>query len=173
MSIVGLGLQASHSNAQKQLQRTSQNLADSIASIDTFEEQLQSAGGRYTFLQEIKAYIADLCDMLQVSSLCLQALLLTFEDSGSSVACHCCAHFSFSNHCSMLPHCSFATTVDATNITRTPHRSYGLQTRSFACDSRFWRSMIENLSAAGQVPCCGGAARSHDRLAAAQRAGHG
>lgn len=59
-------LQASHSNAQKQLQRTSQNLADSIASLDTFEEQLQAAGARYTFLQEIKAYIADLCDMLQV-----------------------------------------------------------------------------------------------------------
>lgn len=61
-------MQASHSNAQKQLQRTSQNLADSITSIDTFEEQLQSAGTRYTFLQETKAYIADLCDMLQVHS---------------------------------------------------------------------------------------------------------
>ncbi|KAL3131084.1 hypothetical protein ABBQ38_000395 [Trebouxia sp. C0009 RCD-2024] len=61
-------LQASHSNAQKQLQRTSQNLADSITSIDTFEEQLQSAGTRYTFLQETKAYIADLCDMLQAKS---------------------------------------------------------------------------------------------------------
>ncbi|KAL3139132.1 hypothetical protein ABBQ32_005919 [Trebouxia sp. C0010 RCD-2024] len=61
-------LQASHSNAQKQLQRTSQNLADSITSIDTFEEQLQSAGARYTFLQETKAYIADLCDMLQAKS---------------------------------------------------------------------------------------------------------
>lgn len=61
-------MQASHINAQKQLQRTSQNLADSITSIDTFEEQLQSAGGRYTFLQETKAYIADLCDMLQVKA---------------------------------------------------------------------------------------------------------
>lgn len=65
-------MQASHSNAQKQLQRTSQNLADSITSIDTFEEQLQSAGGRYTFLQETKAYIADLCDMLQVKAQPLQ-----------------------------------------------------------------------------------------------------
>ena len=59
-------MQASHKNAQKQLQRTSQNLTDSISAIDAFEEQLQSAGARYTFLQQIKAYIADLCDMLQV-----------------------------------------------------------------------------------------------------------
>ncbi|DBA84128.1 TPA: hypothetical protein ACH3X1_006604 [Trebouxia sp. C0004] len=61
-------LQASHKNAQKQLQRTSQNLTDSISAIDAFEEQLQSAGARYTFLQQIKAYIADLCDMLQAKS---------------------------------------------------------------------------------------------------------
>ncbi len=59
-------MQASHKNAQKQLQRTSQNLTDSISAIDAFEEELQSAGARYTFLQQIKAYIADLCDMLQV-----------------------------------------------------------------------------------------------------------
>ena len=59
-------MQASHKNAQKQLQRTSQNLTDSISAIDAFEEQLQSAGARYTFLQQIKAYIADLCDRLQV-----------------------------------------------------------------------------------------------------------
>lgn len=61
-------LQASHKNAQKQLQRTSQNLTDSISAIDALEEQLQSAGTRYTFLQQIKAYIADLCDMLQAKS---------------------------------------------------------------------------------------------------------
>ena len=39
----------------------------SLSAIDAFEEQLQAAGTRYTFLQDIKAYIADLCDMLQVS----------------------------------------------------------------------------------------------------------
>ena len=62
-------VQASHSNAQKQLQRTSQNLADRITPSDTLEEQLQSAGARYLFVQETKAYIADLCDMLQVQTL--------------------------------------------------------------------------------------------------------
>ena len=59
-------VQASHKNAEKQLQRTSQNLIDSIAAVDTLGEQLQAAGERYAFLQQIRAYIADLCDMLQV-----------------------------------------------------------------------------------------------------------
>lgn len=60
-------VQASHKNAEKQLQRTSQNLTDSIAAVDTLGEQLQAAGERYAFLQQTKAYISALCDMLQVS----------------------------------------------------------------------------------------------------------
>ena len=42
-------------------------MTDSIAGVDTLGEQLQAAGERYAFLQQIKAYIADLCDMLQAS----------------------------------------------------------------------------------------------------------
>lgn len=63
-------VQASHNNAEKQLQRTSQNMAASIAAVDTLGEQLQAAGEHYAFLQQTKAYIADLCDMLQVGLYC-------------------------------------------------------------------------------------------------------
>lgn len=94
-------MQASHSNAQKQLQRTSQNLADSITSIDTFEEQLQSAGARYTFLQETKAYIADLCDMLQVQA-CL-AHVTALPKLMLTTRAHLCKdtgrHFSLPSTC--------------------------------------------------------------------------
>ena len=89
-------LQASHKNAEKQLQRTSQNLADSIAAVDTLGEQLQAAGERYAFLQHTKAYISDLCDMLQVSAVHVLKLIHGCEVSMASLmlqaSCSCCHH---------------------------------------------------------------------------------
>ena len=41
-------------------------LQSSIAAVAALEKDLEAAGEKFTFLQEMKAYIADLCDMLQV-----------------------------------------------------------------------------------------------------------
>ena len=61
-----MSLQASHKHVRKELDRTSQQLADSIASVGGLDEDLAAAKAKYTYMQEIRGYIADLCDMLQV-----------------------------------------------------------------------------------------------------------
>eukprot|EP00884_Botryococcus_braunii_P016142 jgi/Botrbrau1/3210/Bobra.37_2s0040.1 len=61
-------LKASHAQAQKQLGKVTANLRESMKTVATLEGELGKAGDKYTFLQELKAYIADLCDMLQVKS---------------------------------------------------------------------------------------------------------
>jgi len=59
-------LQASHQHVRKELGRTSQQLTDSIASVGGLDEDLAAAKAKYTYMQEVRGYIADLCDMLQV-----------------------------------------------------------------------------------------------------------
>ena len=90
MSRLSFPVQASQNNAQKQLQRTSQNLTDSISAIDAFEEQLHLAGARYTFLQQVKAYIADLCDMLQVNVQPVKHLAFLHYHKHYTYACSGC-----------------------------------------------------------------------------------
>lgn len=58
--------QATQSGAEKQLAQTGMRLQSSIAAVASLERDLKAADMKYTFLQEMKAYIADLCDMLQV-----------------------------------------------------------------------------------------------------------
>ena len=58
--------QASHQHVRKELGRTSQQLMDSIASVGGLDEDLAAAKAKYTYMQEVRGYIADLCDMLQV-----------------------------------------------------------------------------------------------------------
>lgn len=58
--------QATHSHSQKQLAKVGNNLRDSMNSIGVLEAELGKAGDKYTYLQELKAYMGDLCDMLQV-----------------------------------------------------------------------------------------------------------
>lgn len=59
-------LQATQAGTERQLAKTSVNLANSIAAIATLERDLAAAGEKYAFLQDMRAYISDLCDMLQV-----------------------------------------------------------------------------------------------------------
>ncbi len=40
----------------------------SVAQCGDLEDSLEAASAKYTFLQQLKAYIADLCDMLQAST---------------------------------------------------------------------------------------------------------
>lgn len=60
-------MQASKQQAQHNLARTEGNVKESIASIGRLEGDLATAGDKYTFLQEMRGYIADLCDMLQAT----------------------------------------------------------------------------------------------------------
>jgi GC-rich sequence DNA-binding factor len=60
-------VQATQAGAEKQLAQTAVRLQSSIGTVALLEKDLEAAGEKFTFLQEMKAYIADLCDMLQVS----------------------------------------------------------------------------------------------------------
>ena len=66
-------MQATQSTTEKQLSKTGTNLASSIAAVATMEQELKAAGEKFAFLQDTRAYIADLCDMLQV---CRQGFFL-------------------------------------------------------------------------------------------------
>ena len=61
-------LQATQANIEKQAKKTEENLISHAAQCADLEDSLAAAGTKYTFLQQLKAYIADLCDMLQVTS---------------------------------------------------------------------------------------------------------
>jgi len=60
-------LQATQANVEKQAKRTEENMISSVAQCGDLEDNLAAASAKYTFLQQLKAYISDLCDMLQVS----------------------------------------------------------------------------------------------------------
>ena len=62
-----LHIQATQSTTEKQLAKTGTNLAASIAAVATLERDMKAAGDKFAFLQDTRAYIADLCDMLQVA----------------------------------------------------------------------------------------------------------
>lgn len=59
-------MQAARTRAQQELARTQGNLADALEATTRLENGVADASVKYGFLQEIRAYIADLCDMLQV-----------------------------------------------------------------------------------------------------------
>ena len=58
--------QAARTRAQQELQRSKGSLADTLEAITRLENGLADASTKFGFLQEIRAYMADLCDMLQV-----------------------------------------------------------------------------------------------------------
>ncbi len=59
-------MQATQTGTEKQLARTAVSLQNSMAAVASLEKDLSAAGEKFTFLQDMRAYIADLCDMLQV-----------------------------------------------------------------------------------------------------------
>lgn len=59
-------LQMTRGNLAKQSQKTEENIRDSIDECARLESSLEAESNKYTFLQQLKGYIADLCDMLQV-----------------------------------------------------------------------------------------------------------
>ena len=59
-------MQTTCDNIEKQASKTDENARNGVGTISEFEGQIKAAGQKYEALQKIKAYIADLCDMLQV-----------------------------------------------------------------------------------------------------------
>ena len=70
LSLQTTALQASHVHIKKQLVRTAGQLVDSISSVSGLEAQLSAAKAKYTYMQDKRGYIADLCDMLQARLCC-------------------------------------------------------------------------------------------------------
>ncbi|GAB4819481.1 hypothetical protein N2152v2_006527 [Parachlorella kessleri] len=61
-------LRTSHKQAERNMQRTTGNLQGAIVAIARMEGELQSSSDKYVYLQKIRAYIQDLCYMLQDKS---------------------------------------------------------------------------------------------------------
>ncbi|KAI3437850.1 hypothetical protein D9Q98_000296 [Chlorella vulgaris] len=61
-------LQMSRRQADKNLERTSNNLQGSLAAVARLEGELEAASAKYVLVQGLKAYVADLCNMLQDKS---------------------------------------------------------------------------------------------------------
>ncbi len=51
---------------ERQRKQTEANLADSLGAVARLEGEVAAASHRYTYLQETRGFIADMCDMLQV-----------------------------------------------------------------------------------------------------------
>jgi len=52
-------------HAARNLGRTKQSLQESVGAVSSLEEQLGASKEKYAYCQEVKAYIADLCECLQ------------------------------------------------------------------------------------------------------------
>ena len=84
-----MALQLSRDNIRKQAAKTEANAQNGVKVISELEEQLDAAGQKYVTLQKIKAYIADLCDMLQVCAFAIGSMIVLIEECIS-----CCSLFS-------------------------------------------------------------------------------
>ena len=62
-------LQASQKQAERNLQRTTASLQGAIEAIGRMEGELQSSSDKYVYLQKLRAYVQDLCYMLQVGDM--------------------------------------------------------------------------------------------------------
>ena len=60
-------LQMTQANIEKQAAKTQENVRSSVETVAQLQEALDAASGKYTFLQQLRGYVADLCDMLQVA----------------------------------------------------------------------------------------------------------
>ena len=68
------GLQTTRSNVEKQALKTEENIRGSIEECSRLEARLEAESEKYTYLQKLKGFIADLCDMLQVTYHCTHRL---------------------------------------------------------------------------------------------------
>ncbi|KAG2502106.1 hypothetical protein HYH03_000598 [Edaphochlamys debaryana] len=67
-------MQASHKQVAQNAKRTADNLTGSLAKVEALEAELKSAGDKYLYVQQLRAYVADLCDCLQVKSAIVEEL---------------------------------------------------------------------------------------------------
>lgn len=72
-------MQTTCDNVEKQSKKTDENIRNAVGAISEYEEQIEAAGQKYLTLQKIKAYIADLCDMLQVRLFTLKNALFLLQ----------------------------------------------------------------------------------------------
>lgn len=60
-------LMLSKKQAEQNLMRTRGFLRDALEEVGNLKSVLEASGTKYTHVQEMKVYIADLCDCLQVN----------------------------------------------------------------------------------------------------------
>ena len=63
-------------------------MQDSVAAVARLEGDLEAASSKYTFLQQLRAFVADLCDMLQVRHHLKYPLLLITKPYPASIKMH-------------------------------------------------------------------------------------
>lgn len=73
--------QQTRTNISNQAAKTQENLQSSIQNVARLQGELSAASEKYTYLQELKGYIADLCDMLQARRRVVFANILSVRSS--------------------------------------------------------------------------------------------
>eukprot|EP00200_Dunaliella_tertiolecta_P007949 CAMPEP_0202376512 /NCGR_PEP_ID=MMETSP1127-20130417/6991_1 /ASSEMBLY_ACC=CAM_ASM_000462 /TAXON_ID=3047 /ORGANISM="Dunaliella tertiolecta, Strain CCMP1320" /LENGTH=980 /DNA_ID=CAMNT_0048974315 /DNA_START=38 /DNA_END=2981 /DNA_ORIENTATION=- len=73
-------LQASHNSTQANLSRTDANLTSSFAKVEQHEADMKAASEKYTYVQQMRAYMADLCDCLAHKSAIVEELEESLAD---------------------------------------------------------------------------------------------
>ena len=68
-------LKVTELQARRNLERTEGSLEECLSSMVTLQDKIVDAGNRYTFLQGMRAYIADLCNMLEEKAPLIEELL--------------------------------------------------------------------------------------------------
>lgn len=63
-------MQTTRSNVERQASKTKENIGGSIEECSQLEARLEAESNKFTYLQKLKGFIADLCDMLQVKPCC-------------------------------------------------------------------------------------------------------
>lgn len=78
--------QLSQRQAEKNLARTGRSLEECIAGISRTEKELKRAGEKYVYIQELRAYITDVCSMLAEKSPLVEELQEELQRAGEERA---------------------------------------------------------------------------------------
>lgn len=84
-ALVPASAQERQQHVERQRKQTEGNLADSLQAVARLEGEVAAASHRYTYVQETRGFIADMCDMLQVRY--FTALYFPLRQSANCATC--------------------------------------------------------------------------------------
>lgn len=76
--------QEKQQNLERQRKQTEGNLDHTVKQVERLQGDVAAAARRYTYIQDTRAFIADMCDMLQVRRIVFLATCICSSSSSSS-----------------------------------------------------------------------------------------